>query len=44
MLLGCNGNTVPGLCNILIMAPPLVATKTEIDLLIEALVFALGER
>ena len=44
VILGRNGNTVPGLGNILIVAPPLVATKTEIDLLIEALVFALGER
>ncbi len=44
VILGRNGNTVPGLGNILIIAPPLVATKNEIDLLIEALVFALGER
>ena len=44
VILGRNGNTVPGLCNILIVAPPLVATEAEIDLLIEALVFALGEK
>ena len=44
VILGRNGNTVPGMGNILIMAPPLVAAQAEIDLLIEALVFALGER
>ena len=44
VILGRNGNTVPGLCNILIVAPPLVATESEIDLLVEALVFALGEK
>ncbi len=44
VLLGRNGNTVPGLCNILIMAPPLVVTETEIDHIVAALAFALGER
>ena len=44
VILGRNGNTVPGLGNILIMAPPLVATESDIDLLIEALVYALGEK
>ena len=44
VILGRNGNTVPGLCNILIIAPPLVVTKAEIDHIVEALVFALGEK
>ena len=44
VILGRNGNTVPGLCNILIIAPPLVVTEAEIDHIVEALVFALGEK
>ena len=44
VILGRNGNTVPGLCNILIIAPPLVVTQAEIDHIVEALVFALGEK
>lgn len=42
VILGRNGNTIPGLCNILIIAPPLVVTETEIDQIVEALLFALN--
>lgn len=42
VMLGRNGNTVPGLANILIMAPPLVMGKTEADEVINAIKAALA--
>lgn len=41
VLIGRNGNTVPGLCNVLILAPPLIITKKEVDNLVKTLNSAL---
>ena len=32
-----NGNTIPNLCNVLVMSPPLTAGETEIDQMVDAL-------
>ena len=39
-----NGNTIPNLCNILIMSPPLTIAHEEADQLVGALKNALGDR
>lgn len=36
VLIGKNGNTVPGLCNILVLSPPLTITKAEADRIVGA--------
>jgi adenosylmethionine-8-amino-7-oxononanoate aminotransferase len=41
VLLGRNGNTVPGLSNVVITAPPLIAGEAEIDRIVNALKTAL---
>lgn len=42
VIIGRNTNTVPGLSNVLIMAPPLVMTTADADLLVTALQQALN--
>ncbi len=37
VLIGKNGNTIPGLSNVLVMSPPLVAGEEEADKLVDAL-------
>ena len=37
ILIGRNGNTVPGLSNVLILAPPLILTEMEIDKIVSVL-------
>ncbi|MEZ4631113.1 MAG: aminotransferase [Deinococcales bacterium] len=37
VLIGRNGNTVPGLANVLIMAPPLVLSEADADKIVHAL-------
>ena len=32
-----NGNTIPNLCNILVMSPPLTINEKEIDEMVDAL-------
>jgi len=41
VLIGRNSNTVPGRCNVLVTAPPLIATEEEIDRLADAMTNAL---
>ena len=41
IIVGRNGNTVPGLCNVLIIAPPLVLTEAEADSIVACLKQAL---
>ena len=36
VLIGKNGNTVPGLCNILVLSPPLTISKAEADRIVGA--------
>ncbi|MFT5193708.1 MAG: taurine-pyruvate aminotransferase [Candidatus Promineifilaceae bacterium] len=36
VLIGKNGNTIPGLCNVLVLSPPLTITKDEADRIIAA--------
>jgi len=42
LLIGKNGDTVPGFANVLTLAPPFVATKEEIDWIAGVLEIALG--
>ncbi len=35
-MLGRNGNTIPGRNNVLLISPPLIITRTEIDEIVEA--------
>ena len=37
VLIGRNGNTVPGLSNVLLLSPPLVAQESEADQIVDAL-------
>lgn len=44
VIIGRNTNTIPGFNNVLILCPPLIVTRTEVDRLAEALhraIFAL---
>ena len=41
VILGRNANTVPGLCNVLLIAPPLILTESEADFIIETVTGAL---
>ena len=43
VIIGRNGNTVPGRCNVLIMAPPLVIQPTDADRMVDALRSALNQ-
>ncbi|MFK7805393.1 MAG: aspartate aminotransferase family protein [Anaerolineae bacterium] len=36
VLIGKNGNTIPGLCNVLVVSPPLTITKDEADRIVAA--------
>ncbi|MCS5635263.1 MAG: aminotransferase class III-fold pyridoxal phosphate-dependent enzyme, partial [Myxococcota bacterium] len=36
VILGRNGNTIPGRCNVLLISPPLVLTRAEADKIVEA--------
>ncbi len=36
VILGRNGNTIPGRCNVLLISPPLVLTRAEVDKIVEA--------
>ena len=40
---GRNGNPIPGLCNVLIFAPPLVLQESEADMIFDALSNALQQ-
>lgn len=42
VIIGRNGNTIPGRCNILLISPPLILTREEADRIVEALAFALS--
>jgi adenosylmethionine-8-amino-7-oxononanoate aminotransferase len=42
VMLGRNGNTVPGLSNVIIMAPPLILTEPDADKIVGALKAALA--
>ena len=42
-IIGSNASTVPGLANVLIIAPPLILTKTDADLIVDSLKQALDE-
>ena len=42
-IIGRNGNTIPGLSNILIIAPPLILTEADADLIVSNLKQALEE-
>ena len=42
VMLGRNGNTVPGLANVIIMAPPLVLQKEDADKIVSSLSSALN--
>ena len=37
VILGRNSNTIPGRCNVLLIAPPLVINRDEIDLVVKAI-------
>ena len=43
VMIGRNGNTIPGLCNVLIFAPPLVLQNSEADMIFDALSNALQQ-
>jgi len=43
VMIGRNGNTIPGLCNVLIFAPPLVLQESEADMIFDALSNALQQ-
>ena len=36
MIVGRNVETVPGLCNVMILSPPLVLSRDEADRIVEA--------
>jgi taurine-pyruvate aminotransferase len=37
VIIGRNGNTVPGRCNVLVLAPPLILTADEADRIVAAI-------
>lgn len=41
VLIGKNGNTIPGLANVLVMSPPLILTQAEADRIVETIDSAL---
>jgi len=41
VLLGRNANTVPGRCNVVLIAPPLIVTRNEVDRIVATLAKAL---
>ncbi len=43
-IIGRNGSTIPGLSNVLIIAPPLILTKTDADLIVDSLKQALDSQ
>ena len=43
VMIGRNGNTIPGLCNVLILAPPLIISEGEADQLLDAITAALKQ-
>ncbi len=43
-IVGRNGSTVPGLSNVLIIAPPLILTKTDANLIVDSLKQALDSQ
>ena len=42
VIIGRNGNTVPGRCNVLVLAPPLVISKDEANQVVAAIEAALA--
>ena len=42
VLLGRNGNTIPGRCNILLISPPLILNRMDADKIVEAVAAGLG--
>ena len=43
VILGCNANTIPGRCNVLLISPPLILTREDADRIVEVLVAALSD-
>ncbi len=43
VMIGRNGNTIPGLCNVLILAPPLIINEGEADQLVDTITAALQQ-
>ncbi|MDH4256507.1 MAG: aspartate aminotransferase family protein, partial [Gammaproteobacteria bacterium] len=41
VILGRNGNTIPGRCNVLLIAPPLVLSQKEADQIVETVTAAM---
>jgi 4-aminobutyrate aminotransferase-like enzyme len=41
VILGRNSNTVPGRCNVLLIAPPLILTEKEADQIVETVTAAM---
>ena len=42
VILGRNGNTIPGRCNILLISPPLILDRGDADKIVEAVASGLG--
>ncbi len=42
VLLGRNGNTIPGRCNILLISPPLILNRMDADKIVEAVAAGLA--
>ena len=42
VILGRNSNTIPGRCNVLLVAPPLILTEQEADQIVETVTAAMG--
>jgi adenosylmethionine-8-amino-7-oxononanoate aminotransferase len=42
VILGRNSNTIPGRCNVLLTAPPLVLTQEDADQIVETVTAAMG--
>jgi taurine-pyruvate aminotransferase len=43
IILGRNSNTVPGRCNVLLIAPPLIVTQSEADQIVDTIAAAMGK-
>jgi adenosylmethionine-8-amino-7-oxononanoate aminotransferase len=41
VILGRNSNTIPGRCNILLIAPPLILTQSQADQIVETVTAAM---
>ncbi|MFP6640425.1 MAG: aminotransferase, partial [Myxococcota bacterium] len=43
VILGCNANTIPGRCNVLLISPPLILTREDAGRIVEVLAAALSD-